>query len=236
MRPASGLLHALLALGLVALAAAAPAHAGTSGRLGAQFRYWAFDNGNDNRNPVVYWAARHYHAQLEVWDFEDGEDQVRPELGVHLFDARRSAYSAQWRHEKGIERYTLATEQVLSRHLVGKLAGSALVAADSTDYLWQGGFDWYWHSWSFASAEVIRDPRGDDLWVFPLRARIADEDNDWVQFTLAPASQRTLGWAVDMKYRWLRFGVEQNSRYDFSTRDNIVFTLGAELMLPKPRE
>jgi hypothetical protein len=72
--------------------------------------------------------------------------------------------------------------------------------------------------------------------VFPLRARIADEDNDWVQFTVAPASQRTIGWAVDMKYRWIRFGIEQNSRYDFSTRDNIVFTAGAEVFLPKPRE
>ena len=76
------------------------------------------------------------------------------------------------------------------------------------------------NAWSFASVEVIRDPRGDGLWVFPMRARFADEDNDWVQFTLAPASERTIGWAVDMKYRMLRFGVEQNSRYDFTTRDN----------------
>lgn len=227
---------ALLVLIGLALAAIPSAHAAPAGRLGAQFRYWAFDDGNDNRNPLVYWIARNYHVQLEVWDYEEGQDQFRPELGVHLFDSRRSAYSAQWRHEKGLERYTLSTEQVLSDHFVGKLAVSALVAADSTDYMWQGGFDYYWGSWSFAGAEVIRDPRGDELWVFPLRARIADEDNDWVQFTVAPASQRTIGWAVDMKYRWLRFGIEQNSRYDFSTRDNIVFTVGAEMFLPKPKE
>ena len=230
--------HAIspLLLLLLALTASRPAQAATSGRLGAQFRYWAFDNGNDNRNPLVYWVARSYHAQLEVWDFEEGEDQFRPEFGVHLYDGRRSAYSAQWRHEKGLERYTLSTEQVLSRHLVGKVAVSALVAADSTDYMWQGGFDYYWGSWSFASAEVIRDPRGDELWVFPMRIRLADEDNDWVQFMLAPATQRTIGWAVDMKVRWMRFGIEQNSRYDFTTRDNIVFTVGAEMVLPKPKE
>ena len=226
----------LLLAGLLALSVAPPALALPPGRLGAQFRYWSFDDGNDNRNPIVYWASRPVHVQLEVWDYEEGQDQFRPEVGVHLFDSRRSAYSAQWRHEKGLERYTLSTEQVLSDHVVGKVAGSALVAADSTDFMWQAGFDYYWHSWSFASVEVLRDPRGDDLWVFPLRARIADEDNDWVQFTLAPASQRTIGWAVEMKYRWLRVGVEQNSRYDFSTRDNIVFTVGAEMWLPKPKE
>ena len=129
-----------------------------------------------------------------------------------------------------------AASGLLGGHLVGKVAASALVAADSTDVQWSGGFDWYWGSWSFASAEVIRDPRGDGLWVFPMRARLADEDNDWVQFTLAPASERTIGWAVDMKLRWLRFGVEQNSRYDFTTRDNIVFTVGAETFLPRKRE
>jgi hypothetical protein len=102
--------------------------------------------------------------------------------------------------------------------------------------MWQGGFDYYWGSWNFASAEVIRDPRGDELWVFPMRARFADEDNDWVQFTLAPATQRTIGWAVDMKVRWLRFGIEQNSRYDFTTRDNIVFTWARRWSLPKPKE
>lgn len=235
MRGASLLQRTLLAA-LFVLAAVPAAHAATSGRLGAMFRYWAFDDGNDNRNPIVYWVARHYHAQLEVWDYEEGEDQFRPEFGVHLFDKRRSAYSAQWRHEKGLERYTLSTEQVLSSHLVGKVAVSSLVAADSTDYMWQAGFDYYWASWSFASAEVIRDPRGSELWVFPMRVRIADEDNDWVQFMVAPASERTLGWAVDMKYRWLRFGIEQNSRYDFTTRDNIVFTVGAEMFLPKPKE
>ena len=75
-----------------------------------------------------------------------------------------------------------------------------------------------------------------DLWVFPMRARFADEDNDWVQFTLSPASERTIGWAVDMKYRILRFGIEQNSRYDFTTRDNIVFSVGAEIYLPRKTE
>ena len=229
------LLRALLVAGCAA-ASAAPAQAAASGLLGAQFRYWAFDNGNDNRNPIVYWVARTYHVQLEVWDFVQGEDQFRPEFGVHLRDPRRSVYSAQWRHEKGLERYTLSTEQVLAGPFVGKVAVSALVAADSTDVQWSGGLDYYWGSYSFASLEVIRDPRGDGLWVFPMRARFADEDNDWVQFTLSPASERTIGWAVDMKYRILRFGIEQNSRYDFTTRDNIVFSVGAEIYLPRKTE
>ena len=221
---------------LLVLLTAPVAQAAPTGRLGAQFRYWAFDDGNDNRNPIVYWIGQRFHVLLEVWDFEEGEDQFRPELGVHLRDSRRSSYNAVWRHEKGLERYTLGTEQVLSRRFVGKVAVSALVAADSTDYMWQAGLDYYWHSWSFASVDVVRDPRGDELWVVPMRVRIADEDNDWVQFMLAPASQRTIGWAVDMKVRWLRFGIEQNSRYDFSTRDNIVFTVGAEFDFPKRAE
>jgi hypothetical protein len=229
----------LRAVGVVvalALATVSGAHAATTGLLGGQFRYWAFDNGNDNRNPIVYWVTRSYHVQLEVWDFEQGEDQFRPEFGIHLRDPRRSVYSAQWRHEKGLERFTLSTEQILTGHFVGKVAMSTLVAADSTDIQWSGGLDYYWGSWSFASAEVIRDPRGDGLWVFPMRARFADEDNDWVQFTLSPASERTIGWSVDMKYRLLRFGIEQNSRYDFTTRDNIVFSVGAEVRLPRGSE
>ena len=59
-------------------------------------------------------------------------------------------------------------------------------------------------------------------------------ESDWVQATIAPASERTTGWALDGKVRWLRAGVERNSRYDFTNLDNTIFTLGFELNLDPP--
>lgn len=226
-------LRALAAVVCVAAVASGSVHAGA---LGAQFRYWSFSDRNDMRDPLVYWSPGPIHVQLEVWDFERGTDQFRPEIGVHLRDRRRSSYTVQWRHENQVERLTFGTEQVLSDHLVGKASVSPLLGADSTEVVWSAGADWYWHSYSFASAGVVRDPRGDDLWVVPVRVRLANERNDWLQFLVAPASKRTLGWAVDGKWRLLRLGVERNSRFDFSTRDNTIYTLGFELALPKPGE
>ena len=216
---------------LLAAACAAPASAAAPARFGAQFRYWSFDDGNDNRNPIAYWVQDPFHVQLEWWDFVHGTDQFRPELGLHLRDRRRSSYDLQWRHEKDVERFTLGTGQVLSRHLVGKASIALLSNPDSTEFVYSAGLDGYWASYSFAGVDVIRDPRGDDLWVVPVRMRLANDQNDWVQFTVAPASRRTLGWASDVKFRWLRLGVEQNSRFDFTTRDNIIFTAGVELEL-----
>jgi hypothetical protein len=220
-------LASLLALALWVPAAPA-AQAALPGRLGAQFRYWSFEDGNDNRNPIVYWVPGPVHVQLEAWDYLEGRDQFRPELGLHVRDRRRSSYSMQWRHEYRLERLTLGTGQVLSDHWVGRASVAALLDRDSTDLVHSAGLDVYWRSWNFASVDVIRDPRGDDLWVVPLRLRVATEANDWVQFTVAPASKRTLGWATDVKFRWLRLGLEQNSRFDFTTRDNVIFTLGVE--------
>jgi hypothetical protein len=220
-----------LALALVVLAEPAGAWP-APGRLGAQFRYWSFEDGNDSRNPIVYWVPGPFHVQLEAWDYLEGRDQLRPELGVHLRDRRRSSYDLQWRHELETERFTLGTGQVLSDHLVGKASLAALVHSDSTEFVGSAGLDVYWRSYSFAGVDVIRDPRGDDLWVVPMRLRLANESNDWVQFTVAPASRRSLGWAADAKFRWLRLGVEQNSRFDFTTRDNVIFTAGVEFELP----
>lgn len=208
-----------------------PAGAGT---VGAQFRYWAFRDGNDNRNPLIYYAPGRFHLQLEVWDYVRGKDQFRPELGAHWRDRRRSSYTVQWRHENGIERFTFGTEQVLDSHWVGKASLSPLVGPDSTEVVYQAGLDYYFGSYSFASADVIRDPRGNDLWVVPVRVRLASERNDWLQFLIAPASKRTLGWAADAKLRWLRVGVERNNRFDFSTHDNVIYTAGVEFALPKP--
>ena len=222
----------LVAATLLVLAIAEPASAASLGRFGAQFRYWSFDDGNDNRNPLIYWVPGPFHVQLEVWDHLEGRDQFRPELGVHLRDKRRSSYDAQWRHELDVERFTLGTGQVLSDRLVGKASVASLIAKDSTDFVYSAGLDVYWMSYSFAGIDVIRDPRGDDLWVVPVRLRLATEANDWAQFTVAPASRRTLGWAADVKLNWLRLGVEQNSRFDFTTRDNIIFTAGVEFLLP----
>jgi hypothetical protein len=178
-----------------------------------------------------------FHVQLEYWDFVDRQtdDQFRPEIGVHLRDRRRSVYTLQWRHERHQERYWAMTDQVVADHWVARAEVSPIVASDSTVWVWAVGADYYWGSYHFAQATLIHDPRGGDeeLWVVPLRVRLANERNDWVQATLAPASRRTLGWAVDAKLRWLRAGVERNNRYDFTRLDNTIFTLGLELPLTR---
>ncbi len=202
-----------------------------AGMLGGQFRYWAFDDHQDLRDVLAYWSPGPIHVQLEVWDRETGRDEFRPELGVHLRDRRHSSYTVQWRHEFAIERLTLGSEQVLSEHLVGKLHASPLLGHGAAPVVWQAGVDGYWQSYSFAGIDVIRDPRGDDLWVVPMRVRMANERNDWVQLTVAPASRRTIGWAIDTRLHGVRLGVEQNSRFDFSTRDNVIVTLGYEISL-----
>ena len=111
--------HALASLAFVACALFAPVRPAAAGSVGAQYRYWAFRDGNDNRNALVYYAPGPFHVQLEVWDYVRGRDQFRPEVGVHLRDRRRSSYTVQWRHELDIERLTLGTEQVLQRDGIG---------------------------------------------------------------------------------------------------------------------
>jgi hypothetical protein len=219
----------LLAAGLMAAipAAASPV------TVGGQYRYWSFSDANDLRDALAYWAHGPVHVQLEVWDFVDPvtPDQLRPEVGLHLRDRRRSVYTLQWRHERGLERYWLGTDQVLSRHVVGRAELSPIIDRYAT--LWVGslGADYYWGSWNFLAATVIRDPRSAGLWVVPVRARLANAANDWVQVTVAPASQRSLGWAVDVKRHWIRLGVERNDRYDFTRLDNTIVTAGFELRL-----
>jgi hypothetical protein len=221
-----------LALALALAGPPAAAEAAAPGRLGAQFRYWSFDDANDNRNPLVYWAPGPFHVQLEVWDFVRGTDQFRPELGAHLRDGRRSSYDLEWRHEHERERFTVGTGQVLPGHFVGRATLGVLAGRDSTDVVGSVGLDRYWGSWSFAGVDLIRDPRGDGLWTVPMRVRLATEANDWLQLLVAPASRRTLGWALDAKLSWVRLGIERNSRYDFSTRDNLIFTVGGEWVVP----
>ncbi|MBI5710534.1 MAG: hypothetical protein HZC42_09565 [Candidatus Eisenbacteria bacterium] len=215
---------------LVVLAWALPALAGAP-VVGGQYRYWAFSNHNDLRDALAYWAPGPFHVQLEYWDFVRGDDQFRPEAGLHLRDARRSVYTAQWRHQRGQERFWLGTDQVLSKHVVGRAETSPIVTSDSTSWVFDAGLDYYWASYDFAQVTVIRDPREGGLWVVPLRVRLANERNDWLQLTFAPASRRTVGWAVDGKLRWLRLGVERNNRYDFTRLDNTVYTVGFEAPL-----
>ena len=219
----------VLAAALIASAArATPAQ-----YVGAQYRYWAFTDHNDLRDVLAYWVPGPFHVQLEYWDFVDPgtRDQFRPEVGLHLRDRRRSVYTLQWRHERNDERLTFGTEQVLGPHLVGRAEASPLIGRDSTEWVFDGGADWYWRSYDFASATVIHDPRGGGLWVVPLRVRLANESDDWLQLTLAPASRRTLGWAVDVKARGVRLGIERNSRYDFTNLDNVIYTIGYERTL-----
>lgn len=224
----------VLAAGLAAAGPAArPAAAAPDARLGGQVRYWSFNDGRDLRDALAYWSAPWFHAQLEYWDFVDpaAEDRWRPELGLHLRDRRRGVYRVQWRHERAQERFWLGTDQVLGRHLVVRGEASPIVTRDST--LWVGalGMDGYWGSWNYASLDVVRDPRLDGLWIVPMRVRIANEANDWVQVTWAPASRRTVGWAFDVKKRWFRAGIERNSRFDFTAVDNTIVTVGFELEL-----
>lgn len=223
---------------LLALAAAAPAAAAPAGRLGGAFRYWAFDAGGDLRDPLVYWAGRHVFAQLEYWDYADPErpDHWRPELRLMHRDARRSSYSAGWRHEYRRERLFLGTEQVVGERLTARAELSPILWPDSTEWVVSAGGDVYWGSYSFAGFDVVRDPRADGLWVVPVRVRLANEANDWVQATVAPASRRTIGWALDAKWRWIRAGLERNSRYDFTDADNVITTLGFELPFPRAAE
>lgn len=229
--------NALVAVLAVFAALAFPGGTDAAPAAGAQARYWWFSDGNDLRDALVYWAPGPFHVQLEVWDFvaPDTRDQFRPEIGIHLRDRRRSVYTLQWRHERDQERFWAGTDQVLSDHLVGRAEISPIVASDTTLWVWSAGADYYWQSWNFVAVTAIRDPRAGGLWVFPVRLRIANESNDWVQATIAPASRRTLGWAFDVKKSWLRLGVERNSRYDFTNADNTILTVGAEIPLgPRP--
>ena len=113
-----------------ALAGAAPATATPPSYAGAQFRYWAFSDHNDLRDVLAYWVPGPLHVQLEYWDFIDPgtDDQFRPEVGIHLRDKRKSAYTLQWRHERKQERFWLGSEQVLGDHLVGRAELSPIVA------------------------------------------------------------------------------------------------------------
>ena len=134
----------------------------------------------------------------------------------------------QWRHERKKERFWFGTGQVLDDHFVGRAEVSPIVSSDETLVVYALGLDYYWASYSFAHVTVIRDPRDDGLWVVPLRVRFANESNDWFQAGIAPASERTIGWHAEAKIKGVRFGVERNNRYDFTTLDNIIFTLGYE--------
>ena len=215
----------------------APAAAAPQPYVGAQFRDWVFSNHNDLRDGIVYWVPGPFHVQLEYWDFLDphSQDQFRPEVGVHLRDSRRSIYTAQWRHEFMAERLTFGTEQILAAHWVGRAEVSPIIATHLTQTVVSGGLDYYWQSYNFASATLIHDPRGNDLWVAPLRVRLANESNDWAQATLVPTTKRTLGWSFDVNLRGVRLGVERNSRYDFTNLDNTIYTVGYERAYgPKP--
>jgi hypothetical protein len=211
-----------------------PAAAATPTRIGGQFRYWSVTDHNDNRDWLAYWAPGPVHVLLEVWDFQRGADQFRPEVGVHLRDFRRSSYSVEWRHEHNDERVTFRSEQVLANGFVGRASIAPIFSSDSTSVVWNVGADYYWGSYHFASLDVIRDPRGNDLWAVPMRVRLASERNDWIQGTFVPQSKRTNGYALDAKIRWLRIGFERNSRYDYTTQDNAIVTLGVEFELPPP--
>jgi hypothetical protein len=219
------------ALALTALAAASATAAPVAG---AQFRYWTFTDDNIMRDELVYVAPGPFHVQLEKWDFARGKDQFRPEVGLHLRDARRSVYTVQWRHERDDERWTLGTEQILAKGWVGRAEVSPLVFSNRTEIVYDAGADYYWGSYHFASATLIRDPREGGLWVLPVRLRLATEANDWLQFTLAPASKLSIAWAADAKWRIVRAGVERNSRFDFTELDNVIFTAGLEVPLPAP--
>ncbi len=206
--------------------------------VGAQFRYWVFDDHNDLRDPIVYYINGPIAVQLEYWDWlaPQSEDHWRPELHYRAKDSRRSSYDLGWRGEFHRSRFMFSTEQILTDHLVGRAELDPIVWSDSAQVVAMAGADYYWGSYDFASAGVVRDPRSGGLWSFPLRVRLANESNDWLQFTLVPTTDRAIGWAADAKLRFVRVGVERNSRYDFTDRDNVIFTLGFETPLARAGE
>jgi len=218
----------------LAAALAGPAHADPQPYVGAQFRYWSFSDHNDLRDYIAYWVPGFMHVALEYWDYKNPQtpDQFRPEVGIHLRDYRRSVYTVQWRHEPGANRLTFGTDQILIKPFVGRFEVSPILYQDSTLTVVSAGADYYWGSYNFASATLTHDPREGGLWTVPMRVRIATESNDWGQATLAPASKGTIGWALDGRYRGVRFGVERNNRYDFTTLNSIAFTIGYEMNIP----
>lgn len=203
---------------------------------GGQFRYWLFNDKNDLRDYLYYVVPGRWHGQIEYWDFVSGDDQLRPELGLHLPDRRGSVYTLAGRAEMHLPaphfsqyRFWLGTDQLLSDHVVGRVQVDVITSPHfHPEYVETVGGDYYWGSWNFFSASAIHDPRESGLWTFPCRLRVANEDNDWIQFTLAPAVHQTWGWAVDLKKGWVRAGIERNDRYDFTNRNNVIFTLGFE--------
>jgi hypothetical protein len=225
----------MLAGWLLMSVAPAGAQSLTPAIVGGQFRYWDFTDGNDMRDYLAYYATRSWHFQFEYWDFDRGDDQVRPEIGIHLRDRRQSVYNLMYRHEGKHERFGFGTDQIIGGGWVARAEISPLVFDDHTEVVLSAGADYYFGSWNFASATIIRDPRDDAFWTFPIRLRLANEANDWVQATYAPATEKTNGWAFDFKYKWFRGGVERNSRYDFTDVDNFITTVGVEFAIPPPR-
>ncbi|NOT34971.1 MAG: hypothetical protein HOP12_12480, partial [Candidatus Eisenbacteria bacterium] len=97
----------LLAITIALLAPQSAAAADS--RVGASFRYWDLEGGNDLRDPILWWRGGPLFAQLEYWDFEDPDarDHLRPELRLIVRDSRRSSYHVGWRHEDHRERLFL---------------------------------------------------------------------------------------------------------------------------------
>lgn len=223
----SGLRNTLVAAAVLLCGIASLASAD---RVSVGMRYWAFADRNDLRAPYAHWVGERLHVGLEAWQPVSGGDlRVRPEAGVMWRDVEsHTAYHLDWRHEQPFERFTLGAERVLGRGWVAKAEVATLANADSSQFVYRGGFDRYWGSYHFWSAEVVRDPRDGGLWAFPVRVRLATESNDWVQATVVKASQRTTGWALDARWRLLRVGVERNNRFDFTNRDNVIWSAGLE--------
>lgn len=214
------------------LLGAAPVRAERPPVVGGQYRYWVFSDHNNMQDWLAYWVPGPFHVQLEYWNRDNGPDQFRPEIGFHFRDRRRSVYTVQWAHQPDQDRYWLMTDQVVSNHVVARAELSPIVTTDATLWVQGIGGDYYWGSYNFASITLYHDPRGSDLYVLPMRVRFANEQNDWLQFTLAPATERTIGWAVDVKKGWVRAGIERNDRYDFTNVDNLIFTIGFEAEVP----
>ena len=156
-------------------------------------RVWTFSNDRRMYDQILYWAPGWCHVQLEQWNFEHGEDQFRPEVGLHLRDARRSTYTLQWRHERDDERAWAGSEQVIGKRWVGRGEVSPLFFRDSTTVVWDVGADVYYGSYGFAGVTLLHDPREGGLWVVPVRARLATERNDWLQLSRRRAAARSAG-------------------------------------------
>jgi len=198
-------------------------------------RHWAFGDGHDIDETALVLVGRPLHGEFEYRRMRDGADQVRGGCGAHARDGRGSTYTLAWRDEHVYRSLRVGTEQVVRGPWVARADVSPIFADGEPQWSAGIGLDRYTGSYGLVSVSVTRDPRERGLWVMPMRWRLADERNDWVQLGFTPSFEGASGWSAVAKWRWLKTAVEANHRYDFTAVDNVIYTAGVDVPLQPPR-